>query len=117
MSPVQRAPPGVVGDLLVDKARDERGPHVEMARRGDPVAGQAVLFVRQSPHCRRIGLGGRLESGERALEEQLVPRRIGRAELEEPADPRHEDLGRVVALVGLSHPVGECVAASPNMAS
>jgi hypothetical protein len=32
-------PAGIVGDLLVDQAGRQRGPHIEVPRRSDPVEG------------------------------------------------------------------------------
>jgi hypothetical protein len=80
-------PTGIVGDLLVDQSRDQRGPQIEVPCFGDPIQGQQLLGVGQGTNCRRIRLWRWLESGERALEQELVSGRIAGTELDEAAWP------------------------------
>jgi len=81
-------PSGIVGDLLVDQSRDQRGPQIEVPCFGDPIQGQQLLGVGQETDCRRIRLWRWLEAGDGPLEQQLVPRRVLGAELDEgPSAP------------------------------
>src|ERR1035437_10840849 len=100
-------PSGIIRDLLVDQSRDQRGPQIEVPCFGAPIQGQQLLGVGQGTDCRRIRLWRWLESGERALEQELVSGRIADTELDEAAYIACEQGSRVVTVNRFGHPVGE----------
>jgi hypothetical protein len=76
-------------------------------RFGDAVEGQQFAGASQRAHRGSVGLWRRFEPWNGALEKQLVARRIGGAEIEEPLGARSEKLGRGHLAVRLGHPFGE----------
>jgi hypothetical protein len=76
-------------------------------RFGDAVEGQQFARASQSAHRGCVGLWRRFEPREGALEQQLVARRIGGAEIAEPLGARSEKLARGHFAVRLGHPLGE----------
>ena len=86
----QHRPPGatgVVGQLLVDQAADDRGRDVEVGRVGQAQVAEELASQLQHPHRGCIGIRARHETGDCALVHELVARRVGDHEVEE--DARH----------------------------
>jgi hypothetical protein len=76
-------------------------------RLGHAVEGQQLLSPSQGTDRGSVRLGRRFETRERALEQQLVARRVGGAEVEEPPDARLEELAWAGVRVRLGHSFGE----------
>ena len=83
---------GVVGNLLVGEAGHDGGEQIEVAWFADPGSGEAFLADRVELSCDGVGLLGRLEAGDGALEEQLVADGVGRRKPGELLDQIDERL-------------------------
>src|SRR5262249_46003718 len=92
---------GVVGDLLVAEARRQGGPEVDVARLGDAVGRETLPRSVECTHGRRERLGRRFEARDRALEQQLVARRVRGAELHEAPEALDEHAAWVTGRVRL----------------
>ena len=79
-------PAGVVGDLLVRQACAQRGEEVDRTQVGEPDADEVLAEPLEGGTGDRERGRARFEPRDRALEEELVARPIGGAELDDVAD-------------------------------
>jgi hypothetical protein len=100
----------------VRQAGHDGGEQVEVAGFADPGSGEAFLADRVELSCDGVGLLGRLEAGDGALEEQLVANGVGRRKSGELLDEIDERLVGVVVLGQPNRPIS-CLFPSANMAS
>ena len=107
----------VVRDLLAHEAGHKRREQVDMTRLADSVEPEPLPGLVQGAHRRRVGLRCRLETGQGALEEELVAHRIARAELAKASHTRHEQRAGSSVRNGEAISSQKAVAAWANMAS
>src|SRR4051794_30401947 len=85
---------GIVGELLIDEPGADRRPEVDHAGIVDPDLLEPFARAVEGADRRCVRFGGRLEAGDRPLEQQLVASRIGHAELDEPHEAGAEQVAR-----------------------
>src|SRR4029453_1924998 len=80
---VPAVPARVVRDLLVDQPGDEAGEQIQVARVRSPRLDEVPSGDLEALDRRGIRLRRRLETGDRALEQQLVPGWVLETEVDE----------------------------------